>query len=429
MNTLPYGTWTSPITPDAIVAETIRLAAAPPPIGHPGVRGGGSAGSKGARAAQKGDATSWFELERPRHRARRSANETGLSRPYTPFNVRDDARGVTNTAAARTRCPATGTSGSPTSGTAESTRRRADRGAGAPDRGEGPARFADLTGVDPVRRRLLAVRETHHDGAPPANDLVSISTGDGSVRVLASGHDFFAAPAPSPDGRRLAWLAWDQPDMPWDAAALWLAELDRDGVPGAPVRIAGGSGKRGVSARVVARRRPVVRRRSGGMVESPPLARRRAPLHAPGRDPNSASPCGSSGRPRSDSTRAGPWSALGEATARGAWAGSTPNGTMTEIPSAWTSIDSLVVDGSTAAFIGGAPDRSASVVSARPRLRRRRACTARRARFRSTTASCHAPSRSPGPRATQTRSRTATTIRRAMHHAGRRPGNRRRCWS
>ena len=26
MNTLPYGTWPSPITPDAIVAETIRLA-------------------------------------------------------------------------------------------------------------------------------------------------------------------------------------------------------------------------------------------------------------------------------------------------------------------------------------------------------------------------------------------------------------------
>ena len=26
MNTLPFGTWPSPITPDAIVAETVRLA-------------------------------------------------------------------------------------------------------------------------------------------------------------------------------------------------------------------------------------------------------------------------------------------------------------------------------------------------------------------------------------------------------------------
>ena len=40
-----------------------------------------------------------------------------------------------------------------------------------------------------------------------------------------------------------------------------------------------------------------------------------------------------------------------------------PNGTLTEIPSPWTSIGSFVVDGSTAAFIGGAPDRSAAVVS------------------------------------------------------------------
>ena len=118
---------------------------------------------------------------------------------------------------------------------------RSDAGAPAPLTPQGPARFADLT-VDPVRSRLLAVRETHREGAPPVNDLVAISVDDGSVRVLASGHDFFAAPAPSPDGRRLAWLAWDQPDMPWDAATLWLSELDREGIPQAPVRIAGGSG-------------------------------------------------------------------------------------------------------------------------------------------------------------------------------------------
>ena len=45
----------------------------------------------------------------------------------------------------------------------------AQTGAGtpAPLTGAGPARFADLT-VDPKRRRLLAVRETHRDGAPPA---------------------------------------------------------------------------------------------------------------------------------------------------------------------------------------------------------------------------------------------------------------------
>ncbi len=39
------------------------------------------------------------------------------------------------------------------------------------------------------------------------------------------------------------------------------------------------------------------------------------------------------------------------------------DGAMTVIPVPWTDIDSLVVEGSTAAFIGGAPDRSPAVVS------------------------------------------------------------------
>ena len=49
--------------------------------------------------------------------------------------------------------------------------------------------------------------------------------------MLAGGHDFFAYPRPSPDGRSLAWLSWDHPDMPWDATTLWLAELDEAGLP------------------------------------------------------------------------------------------------------------------------------------------------------------------------------------------------------
>ena len=35
-------------------------------------------------------------------------------------------------------------------------------------------------------------------------------------RVLASGHDFYSSPRLSPDGRWLACLAWDHPNMPWD---------------------------------------------------------------------------------------------------------------------------------------------------------------------------------------------------------------------
>jgi dipeptidyl aminopeptidase/acylaminoacyl peptidase len=57
---------------------------------------------------------------------------------------------------------------------------------------------------------------------------------------VASGHDFYAAPRPSPDGRRLAWLTWDRPCMPWDGADLWVADLGPEGRLGPARHLAGG---------------------------------------------------------------------------------------------------------------------------------------------------------------------------------------------
>ena len=73
--------------------------------------------------------------------------------------------------------------------------------------------------------------------------LVAIGLHDGAVLVLDEGHDFYASPCLSRDGRRLAWITWDHPDMPWDATELWLAELADDGTPAAPERVAGGNGE------------------------------------------------------------------------------------------------------------------------------------------------------------------------------------------
>ncbi len=46
-----------------------------------------------------------------------------------------------------------------------------------------------------------------------------------AIRVLVSGSDFYAYPAPSPDGTRLAWICWDHPRMPWDGTELRVAAL------------------------------------------------------------------------------------------------------------------------------------------------------------------------------------------------------------
>lgn len=106
---------------------------------------------------------------------------------------------------------------------------------------------AEDPGVDPsrqVRNEIVAFAAAPpEDGTQPPRPV-----------VLVAGHDFVAAPRISPDGRRLAWLTWEHPDMPWDATALWVADLITDGpsprldgvrlvagVPGGP----GGSGGSG----------------------------------------------------------------------------------------------------------------------------------------------------------------------------------------
>jgi len=111
----------------------------------------------------------------------------------------------------------------------------------------GPHRFADLR-MDPVRPVVYAVREDHDpvDDQPQTvrNVLVAVPL-DGSDpvgRILVEGPDFVAAPRPSPDGRRLAWLEWDHPDMPWDSTRLRVAELLDDGTLGRARTVAGGPG-------------------------------------------------------------------------------------------------------------------------------------------------------------------------------------------
>ena len=100
-------------------------------------------------------------------------------------------------------------------------------------------RYADLRLVS-SGELLVCVRE-RHQGEDVVNELVALPA-DGSADpwVVASGHDFYAAPRPSPDGRRLAWLTWDRPCMPWDGADLWVADLGPDGRLGPARHVAGG---------------------------------------------------------------------------------------------------------------------------------------------------------------------------------------------
>ena len=100
-------------------------------------------------------------------------------------------------------------------------------------------RYADGR-VAPDGRTIVCVRERHEDGEV-VNELVALPTaGSAAPRVVATGHDFYAAPRLSPDGRRLAWLSWDHPQMPWDGTELWVADVTAAGELAAQRRVAGG---------------------------------------------------------------------------------------------------------------------------------------------------------------------------------------------
>ncbi len=92
---------------------------------------------------------------------------------------------------------------------------------------------------DARRRRVIAVGESH-DGARVENGLVSIDLASGTITWLARGHDFFDAPALSPDGEQLAWLCWDAPHMSWDAGRIELARVAPDGSLERASTVAGG---------------------------------------------------------------------------------------------------------------------------------------------------------------------------------------------
>jgi dipeptidyl aminopeptidase/acylaminoacyl peptidase len=86
-------------------------------------------------------------------------------------------------------------------------------------------RYADGV-VTPDGETVICVRE-RHEGGEVWNEFVSLpADGSAEPHVLVDGHDFFMAPRLDPAGRRLAWLAWDHPRMPWDGTELWVADLD-----------------------------------------------------------------------------------------------------------------------------------------------------------------------------------------------------------
>ena len=91
-------------------------------------------------------------------------------------------------------------------------------------------RHADFE-FDYLRKRLICVREDHREkGKEAKNTIVSMSLEGEDVKTIARGNDFYSSPRVSPDGKYLAWLSWNHPNMPWDKTVLWMGKLGKDGL-------------------------------------------------------------------------------------------------------------------------------------------------------------------------------------------------------
>ncbi len=125
-----------------------------------------------------------------------------------------------------------------------------DPAAGASaDAGLEPAglRYADFT-LSPDRREIWCVQE-RHSGGKVTRSIVAVPL-DGSaasdaaaIREMVTGSDFFAFPTPSPDGKRLAWICWNHPHMPWDGTELRVAPITGGGQGGQGGQITVGQGR------------------------------------------------------------------------------------------------------------------------------------------------------------------------------------------
>ena len=105
----------------------------------------------------------------------------------------------------------------------------------------GALRYADGC-LTPDGRWIFVVRERHEPDGQVFNEIMRLpADGHGSADIVASGRDFYAAPRVDHAGRRLVWLCWDHPQMPWDGTELWQGELDEAGVLSSPRKLAGGS--------------------------------------------------------------------------------------------------------------------------------------------------------------------------------------------
>ena len=200
-STLPYGSWPSPLSPERVAQSSPRIDGAR--IVGDEIWWGESVPSEGGRVAvrrRRADGAVETVLPAPAN-ARSSVHEYGGG----AWTASDDGElYYVEKTDQRVYALAPGGEPRPLTPASDGVRH---------------------SGLSWQHGSLLAVREVHGEGRVPARAIVRIPLDGSEAEILAEGSDFLVHPALSPDGRRLAWTAWNHPDMPWDATTVRVRDL------------------------------------------------------------------------------------------------------------------------------------------------------------------------------------------------------------
>ncbi len=85
-------------------------------------------------------------------------------------------------------------------------------------------RFAQLL-IDPEQRFLYYVVEDHHHPEDVQNYLGRVDLKSFAFLPIATGKDFYGNLSLDQNGKQLAWISWNHPNMPWNRTELWKAQV------------------------------------------------------------------------------------------------------------------------------------------------------------------------------------------------------------
>lgn len=202
--TLPGGSWPSPLSAEAVA---------------------GAGTSYGTVAVTDGGRTVWWSESRPSEGGRTTVlRRTGDDAPVEVLPPGLDARTRVHEYGGRCWVPY---------GDGLVTSHLPDQRLHVVEDGEARALTPDTGCRDryaepvllPGGTHVLCVREAVAERTTHALVAVPLD-GSGAVVELWSGSDFVSSPAVSADGRRLAFVTWDHPRMPWDGTELRVGALD-----------------------------------------------------------------------------------------------------------------------------------------------------------------------------------------------------------